>query len=419
MTTAPLVTQDEKAARNPLLPVSKQTLVGFFIAAAGVGAAYLIGRNDAETGAIWLLAMSLGFTLQRSRFCFAAAFRDLFLFGSAQNLKGILVGMAVSTVGFAAIMYWLVSKPGSGTLPPEAHVLPVGISVVVAGLLFGVGMVVAGGCVSGSLYRMAEGYVTSWVAIGGVIIGLAAITLTWNWWWEYVISNEPSIWIPATGGLGYSGAVALTLASLVGIYVLLTWLEARNGIYSPAILQKVKGIPGFTERMSGSLSTVFKRGWSATIGGAILGFIGVVMYTIHMPLGVTGELMYFSHQLLNVLGVDNIVMAGLDALSGCTGQIQDGIINHNFALTIGLLPGSLMGALFAGEFRVRYPRLMRRYFQALVGGVLMGYASGMAIGCTIGAFFSAVPSLSVSGWVFGLSLAGGAFVGTKVIRKLG
>jgi uncharacterized membrane protein YedE/YeeE len=129
--------------------------------------------------------------------------------------------------------------------------------------------------------------------------------------------------------------------------------------------------------------------------------------------------MYFSHQLLNVLGVDNIVMAGLDALSGCTGQIQDGIINHNFALTIGLLPGSLMGALFAGEFRLRYPRLVRRYVQALLGGVLMGYASGMAIGCTIGAFFSAVPSLSVSGWVFGLSLAGGAFIGTKVIRKLG
>jgi hypothetical protein len=119
------------------------------------------------------------------------------------------------------------------------------------------------------------------------------------------------------------------------------------------------------------------------------------------------------------LGVENIVMTGLDALGGCTGAMADGFINNNFALTIGILPGSLMGALFAGEFRVRYPRLKRRYFQALTGGVLMGYATGIAVGCTVGAFFSAIPSLSVSGWLFGISLAGGAFVGTKVIKKLG
>lgn len=414
-----LETEVSPKSPNPLIPVSGQTLAGFGVAAAGLGAAYLIGREDAETGAIWLLALAFGFTLQRARFCFAAAFRDLFLFGSAQNMKGVLVGMAVSTVGFAAIMYWLVSKPGSGSLPHEAHILPVGISVVVAGLVFGVGMVIAGGCVSGTLYRMAEGYVTSWVTMFGILVGLAGISLTWNWWWDHLIINEPKIWLPATGGLGYSGAVALTLAALVGIYVLLTWWEARSGIYSPSISRKVTGIPGFTDRLSHSLSSVFKNGWPVAIGGAVLGFIAVVMYTIHMPLGVTGELLFLSQQALGVLGVNDIVMKGLADMGGCTGLIGDGFINHNFAVTIGLMPGALMGALFAGEFRIRYPRVIRRYFQAAGGGVLMGYAAGLGIGCTLGAFFSAIPSLSVAGWVFGLSLAGGAFFGTKILKRLG
>jgi uncharacterized membrane protein YedE/YeeE len=50
---------------------------------------------------------------------------------------------------------------------------------------------------------------------------------------------------------------------------------------------------------------------------------------------------------------------------------------------------------------------------------MMGYASGLAVGCTIGAFFSAVPSLSLSGWVFGLAMAAGAFTGTQVIKRIG
>ena len=54
----------------------------------------------------------------------------------------------------------------------------------------------------------------------------------------------------------------------------------------------------------------------------------------------------------------------------------------------------------------------------MVGGVAMGYSSGLAIGCTIGAFFSAVPSLALSGWVFGGSLAGGAWVGVKILRRI-
>jgi uncharacterized membrane protein YedE/YeeE len=416
MTTAPAAAAPP---RNPLVPVSRQTIAGFAVAAASILAAWLISREDPDSGAIWILALAFGFTLQRARFCFAAAFRDLFLFGSGANMKGILAGMAVSTLGFAAIMHWLVSRPASGALPGEAHILPVGLSVIVGGVLFGLGMVIAGGCVSGTLYRMAEGYVASWVTMGGIILGLAGLSLTWNWWWEAIISKEPKIWLPATGGLGYTGAVALTLVAIAAIYVLITWWEARSSVYSPPINRKSSGIPGFTQRLAGTLTSVFKSGWSVVWGGVALGIIAIVMFTVHMPLGVTGELMYFSHQLLNGIGLGPVVMNGLDGLGGCTAEPGGGLINHTFALTVGVLPGALIGALFAGEFRIRYPRQLRRYVQGIGGGVLMGYSAGLAVGCTIGAFFSAIPSLSVSGWLFGLALAGGAFAGTKVIRRIG
>jgi hypothetical protein len=75
--------------------------------------------------------------------------------------------------------------------------------------------------------------------------------------------------------------------------------------------------------------------------------------------------------------------------------------------------------LLSQEFKIRTPKEPKRYIQSLSGGVLMGYSASLGIGCTIGAFFSAIPSFSLSGWLFGLSLGIGAFVGTKIIRFIG
>ena len=90
--------------------------------------------------------------------------------------------------------------------------------------------------------------------------------------------------------------------------------------------------------------------------GATLGVLGIVLYTIHMPLGVTGELMRASQLGLGWAGLDVPVLNGLADLGGCTG-ISDhkGLITNSFAITVGLLPGALIGALFAGEFKLRLP----------------------------------------------------------------
>ncbi|MCA9894041.1 MAG: YeeE/YedE family protein, partial [Anaerolineae bacterium] len=40
------------------------------------------------------------------------------------------------------------------------------------------------------------------------------------------------------------------------------------------------------------------------------------------------------------------------------------------------------------------------------------------MGCTIGAFFSAIPSLALNGWVFAVFLAAGAWLGTQAIKRI-
>ncbi len=143
------------------------------------------------------------------------------------------------------------------------------------------------------------------------------------------------------------------------------------------------------------------------------------MYMVHMPWGVTGELARLSNAIMSTLNFAAPEALGLSDLGGCSGLSDEtGLFTHTFAVTAGVLPGSLIGALFAGEFKLRFPREAKRYVQALGGGVIMGYGAGLAIGCTVGAFFSSIPSLSISGWLFALALSGGAFLGVQAIKRI-
>ncbi len=88
-------------------------------------------------------------------------------------------------------------------------------------------------------------------------------------------------------------------------------------------------------------------------------------------------------------------------------------------LTGGIIIGSFIASMISGDFNIRRPRQKAVYLRVLTGGLLMGYGAGLASGCTIGGFFSAVPSLGLNGAVFGASILAGALVGLQILKKLG
>jgi uncharacterized membrane protein YedE/YeeE len=391
--------------------------LGLVALVAAVAVLLLAGRSDAEMALFWAFGLAFGFVLQRSRFCFASAFRDIFLLRHGRNLKGVLAGLAVATLGFALVMNRQVPFPNLDLLPQEANVLPLGVHVVLGGLLFGAGMVVAGGCVSGSIYRMGEGYVASWVSFGGILLGLLFAGYTWNWWWRVQIGEGARLWLP--GFLGYGGAVALTLLLLVAVYLLLLWWESRGGLVIPDQPFQAGEEETFAGKLNNTLRRVFVHGWPAAAGGAVLGGLNVLLFTTAHPWGFTGELSRWAIGFSNWLGVGPGQLAGAADLPGCTLEAGgDGILHHMFFLVWGMVFGSFIAALLAGEFKLRLPRQKVRYVQSAGGGLAMGYGAGIAMGCTIGAFFSAIPSLAVNGWVFAVFLALGAWIGVQIIQRL-
>ena len=400
---------------------STQFFIGLILLLSIFIISYLISNNNFSDAAIWLAASALGFTLQKSRFCFASSFRDLFLFGSGQNMKGVLIAIGVASIGFVGILSWILPSPLPGEYPSSAHVLPVGISTIIAGTVFGIGMVTAGGCVSGTIYRIAEGYVASMVTMIGIFIGTILLIISWDFWLDSLISNESKIFLPSTFSLGYGFSLAITLLILIGIYILIILVESKSGISEFNINKKIEpNLKSFSEKINENFINIFSKSWSAKTGGIGIGFIAIIYFLFHSPPGVTGEIMKQSMSLSESLNLSEGLLKGISSLSGCLGaSVGQGLISHTFVSTIGVFYGALVSALMAKEFKIRTPNDPKRYAQSLGGGILMGFSASLGIGCTIGAFFSAVSSLSLSGWVFGLSLFVGSFIGTKIIKAIG
>ncbi|MDA1062583.1 MAG: YeeE/YedE family protein [Chloroflexi bacterium] len=384
-------------------------------------AIYLVALGAGPSLATFFaVGSAVGFTLQRARLCFVSAFRDLFMLHQGRTLRGLLVGLAVGTIGFAMVMGTIVPDAFAGRMPEDAHILPVGIATVAGGLLFGIGMVLAGGCVSGSLYRMGEGYVGSWVSMGGVMIGLYALNRTWNWWWDISISTAPRVWFPSN--IGYTGSIVLTFALLAAAYVASLWWERKQAFVANVTIRRAQPAPpasvGDDVRLV--LRGVFRREWSPLVGGVVLSMLNILLFIQYRPLGVVGEISRWSNDLGAGVGVPVGVQKGLEGLAGCAAALAEGAswFTDGFMLNIGIVVGAFVAAVLAREFRLRVPRQPQRYIQSLGGGVIMGYGAGLGLGCTLGAFYSAIPSLALNGWVYALAMAGGALMSTRIIRRL-
>lgn len=84
---------------------------------------------------------------------------------------------------------------------------------------------------------------------------------------------------------------------------------------------------------------------------------------------------------------------------------------------VGVVLGALLATLLASQFKIKKIKAFRQIVAATLGGLLMGYGARLAGGCNIGAFFTAISALSLSGWVFAAFLMVGAFIGSKLLVK--
>ena len=150
--------------------------------------------------------------------------RDLYLTRRATVFKALLAALALTTIGITALKYYYFIN--GQPIPGNSYVLPVSFSTAFGGLLFGIGMVIAGGCASGTLMRVGEGHVLQIVTLIFFIIGTAFGAHDYNFWYKNFISKGKAIFLPDL--FGWGGAIILQLIVLLILYKLAVYWENRE-----------------------------------------------------------------------------------------------------------------------------------------------------------------------------------------------
>jgi uncharacterized membrane protein YedE/YeeE len=366
---------------------------------------FAVWRLSGADSASQALSLSLlggavfGVLLQRSRFCFFCVTRDFIEQRKPDGLLGIIAALVVGTLGYHLVFGAFLPAPSAGRLPPDAHVGPLSWVLGLSATVFGIGMALSGSCISAHLYRLGEGAFASLFALLGALIGFYLGFLCWNPLYLLSIQQAPVVWLPAWQGYGVS--LLLQLALLGG---LASWLLLH---VQPSAEPRAPA--------RNLLQLLFGQRWPTWVGGVLIGFLATLSYLRVGPLGVTAELGSVARTAADGFGWLPERLEGLDGFSGCATVIKETLLSNNGLFILGLVVASWASALLAGDFKPKRPKT-GELLRHLLGGILLGWGSMLALGCTVGTLLSGVMAGAVSGWVFGVFCLLGVLIGLRLRR---
>ena len=336
-----------------------------------------------------VVGVLFGFALQRGRFCMNSAFRDIVLAKEYTLFKAVSAAILLEMVGFS-----ILAMTGVIALNPKP--LMWGANVV-GGLVFGVGMVLAGGCASGITYRAGEGMVGAMVAILGFGLGgLMTATGLLSPISKYLQSNTKVM--TAEGS-------SLTLANIIGVDLKILMLVLGiliTIIWIVVAMRNKSNEVDFGEKPKSLGEAIFKKGWGWLPTGIAIGVVGMLSFPLsaaagrNYPLGITG-------------GWINIFQSLIKWQSVVEEQVKTTALNWEGAEVLGIVLGALVAAFIAGEYSIRAPE-PKILLQTFLGGLLMAFGAVISSGCNIGHILSGVPQLSIGSILGGISIVLGGWI---------
>jgi len=139
-----------------------QPYIGGSIFLAVITAFYFYSSIDKTVlGGYLFFGVLIGLSMHKSRFCFVRAFRCPFMTGEAEMVKSVAMSLMIYAMGSAVIKWAWIKEPMTGVHHPFL------IGSLGGGLVFGIGMILAGGCASSTLWRIGEGHLKLVMALIG------------------------------------------------------------------------------------------------------------------------------------------------------------------------------------------------------------------------------------------------------------
>ncbi len=323
-----------------------------------------------------LVGMAFGFVLQRGRYCVNTAFRDVIFINDYTLLRAYALGVVITIIGanFIEDVGWLghVDATGAfvrGELYRQAFVPWANI---VGGYIFGMGIVLAGGCGSGVLYRVGEGLMASLIAVFGFFFG--------------IVMTKFGILKPVAALLQekvvYEGGSVPTLDNVLGVN---KWIIIA--VIAAAVVPFL---------MKGQLFKKAKRGYYWSAAGALVGVVAIAAWWASEYFGGKARGLSFTGPLREFfLAVSMGDSMGDPAQSRSLLGIT---FSWSSLYVLGVPLGAYISAKLLKEFKLKVPPA-NELLRVLAGGLVMGIGAQIGGGCNIGHGLTGVSTLAVSSWL--------------------
>jgi uncharacterized membrane protein YedE/YeeE len=344
-----------------------------FLREAGMESAAAQGVSVGFIVSALVIGGLIGFILQRGRFCMNTAFRDTIFIKDLTMFRAYLIALVVMIIGSNSLNDMGIIHLKAQTFYPLAN--------IIGGYIFGLGIVLAGGCGSGIVYRVGEGQLASWLAVLGFFLGIGM--------------TSQGILKPVNGLLRSVkvGPSGMTLYGLIGDGPTIKW-GVIIVLCVALFLFTLKSKPFSLRKQKGFY-------WSVT--ALLIGIMGVVTFWASEYWGSPG----FARGLNFTTPTGELFFSLLtgDAKSTFFPMYNLGAFKVTWAefYIVGVPIGAAISAKILKEFSWKVAPASE-LLTVLGGSLMMGFGAVVCGGCNVGQALTGFTTLSVGSIVASVAI---------------
>ena len=330
-----------------------------------------------------MIGVVFGGVAQATGFCSSGAVLDVVQSRDGRRLRAWLLAMAVAILSTQLLLAFdAVDVRKSMYLRPSLNVA----GVVLGGLLFGVGLILAQGCAARNLVRLGGGNLRGLVVV--LVFSVAAYATMRGVLGPGRVALEDLTRVEIR-----PAGVPETLAGVLGLDPGLTrWIVALGAAGGLAMLCFASA--GFRSSPR-NLIAGLAMGLLVTAGWYVIGALAQDDFNPTPPASLT-----FVAPLGDSLQYV-MLFTGMKA-------------NFGIALIGGVILGAFLTAMARRRFEIEGFGNQRDFLRQLAGAALMGVGGVLAMGCTIGQGLTGLSTLSIGSVLASLSIGAGAFLAARL-----
>ncbi|MCQ2818901.1 MAG: YeeE/YedE family protein [archaeon] len=395
--------QEKKINYLIFIPLSLIPLYTIFV--------FLVGDNW-RYGFMFLISTSFGFFLKYGEIGFNRSFLALvkdFNFYQMRLLFTLFLFANIFCNCIKAFNLCPLFNENCKEYKYSPSTSPVGISLVLGSFIFGLGMIQAMCCASGTFVRLGAGNVKTIAVLIFFIIGstFAVIDPIYK---SY--SNHPK----TDKNIEMHWSIAMLLIILLyAITIGVDYLKENKLGIEVKDADYITIISLFSKDKSVTQDPKKKQEWIIQIWFCLgLGLtMGIFYLCFGNMLGISGVFSTIGANFLKLFGAEpkNWKFFGKDPESNFLKIVQ---FNSDFYIFLG----AFLGSAIQGSFGKVQENNIIDYIKACAGGFLMGVGSRMSYGCNIGSMTSGISANSLHGFIWMICCTLGSYVSVLILKVI-